>query len=73
MHIAGTIITLVGIVALVVACVMSLRRMQKLQDLRFKQQQPQEYKKLKADVKSYVLLAVGMLGFIVGFILLNFF
>lgn len=73
MHVLGTILSVIGVVALVVACVMSLRRMQKLQDFNFKQKHPQEYKKLKANITSFIVMGVGVFGFILGFILLNFF
>lgn len=72
MHIAGTIISIVGIIALVISCVMALKRMQKLQDLGFKQRQPEAYKKLKSDISSFIFMGVGILGFIVGFIMVNF-
>lgn len=68
----GGIITLVGIIVLVIACFLSVKKMQKMQDISFRQKNPQEYKKLKSDIKSYIFLAIGILMFIIGFILLNF-
>ena len=73
MRILGTILSVVGIISLVISCVMALRRMQKLQDLNFKQRQPEKYKKLKADISSFIFMGVGIFGFVIGFVLANFF
>lgn len=72
MHILGTIFTLIGVVSLILGCVMSLKRMQKLQDLRYKQTHPQEYKKLKSNFLSIIITGVGIILFILGFVFLNF-
>lgn len=72
MHILGAIMTFVGIAGLIAGCVMSLRKMNKLQDMSFKQKSPAEYKKLKASFMPYIIVGVGIFAFIIGFICLNF-
>ena len=72
LNILGSIFTIVGIAALAISCFMALKRMQKLQDMSFKQRHPEEYKKLKSNISSYIIMAVGIFGFILGFIFLNF-
>ena len=72
MHILGAILTGIGIICLACGCVMSLKKMQKLQDYNFKAKNPTEYKRLKASFTPYIVVGGGIFAFIIGFILLNF-
>lgn len=72
MQIVGGIATAIGIAGLIAGCALSVRKMNKLNDLNFKQKKPAEYKKLQADIVPYIVVGVGIFAFIVGFMLLNF-
>lgn len=72
MNVLGAILSFVGIAGLICGCVMAVRKMNKLQDLNFRQKEPAKYKKLKSDITPFIVVGCGIFAFIIGFVCLNF-